>query len=286
MTLIAILLALLLERALSYSPRWRAHDLTGRWMQLIDARVPPGRWSLGLYLAPPLLLLALVLLWWAPQAGNLVSLVLATILLLACLGPRDLGEEINAYLRARRESRQQDADAMLSHLLTGPCRAEASPIGRSAVAAAFVQGHERWLAVLLWFFVLGGLGAVAYRMVSAIACHLRETGADTTLTLRAEWCHGLLAWPTARITVLLYALAGSTEHAFSSWRRWQQGYQGGWSQDPWPLLANVGCASLGSDPDEVADDDSRLAAALALVTRSLMILLAVLAVFTLGGWLN
>lgn len=286
MTLIAILLALALERMLSYSPAWRAHDLTGRWMALIDSRLSPRPWSLALYLLPPWLLVVVVVLIGAPAAGGtVIALPLSVLLLLACLGPRDLGEEINSYLAARRDGREAQAEDLLRDLISGPCRADSSRVGRSPVAAAFVQGHERWLSVLLWFFVLGAPGAVGYRLAAAVACHLREVDAPMGLLKPAEKLHGLLAWPSARLAVLLYALAGSTEHALSSWRHWQHSYQGHWSQDPWPLLAHVGSASLATDPAELEGGDACLVAALALVTRALLILLAVLALFTLGGWL-
>ncbi len=285
MTLIAIVLALVLERVLSYAPAWRAHDLTGRWMNWVDERVGRGSWSLVAYLLAPVCLVAGLEYSLLQQPGGVIlSLPLALLVLLACLGPRDLAEQVSAYRHAQKSGDTAVQESILQDLIAGPNRREGEIVDRSPVAACFVQGHERWFAVLLWFFVLGAAGAVAYRVLAAVTYHLREDGnAQDSLRL-AESLHGAMAWPSARVAAIFYALGGSTDHALACWRRWSAEYQGSWIRDPWPLLAHVGLAALARDPDEAETEPEGLEAALQLLERSLLILLAVLALFTLGGW--
>lgn len=295
MTLIVIVLAVILERVLSYSSAWRAHDLTGRWMNWVDARLGsllgarPGAqsWALAVYILLPVFLVALLARWLQQDvASALLGIPLSLLILLACLGPRDLREQIGSYQQKCAEGESAAAESLLQELLAGPQRAEGDPVGRSPVAACFVQGHERWFAVLLWFFVLGPAGAVAYRMLASVAEHLRRNGVSQDTLRLTEFLQGVMAWPSARIVALLYAMAGSTDHALARWRRWSAENVGDWTSDAWPLLANVGLAALALDPAEPESETACVEAALRLIERALMIMLAVLALFTIGGWLQ
>ncbi len=286
MTLIAIVLALVLERVLSYSPSWRAHDLTERWMRWLDGQLGVRSWSLALYLLGPVCLVALLDQWLAQQhAGVLLRLPLSLLVLLACLGPRDLREQVDAYQSACKAQDAPQAEALLRDLLNGPRRNDSDVEGRSPVAACFVQGHERWFAVLFWFFLLGPAGAVAYRVLATVARQLRVGGYGEDSLKLADWLHGAMAWPSARVAGLCYAMAGSADHAFSAWRNWSMSYQGLWIADAWPLLANIGLAAMAQDPEEPGSEMECMDAALRLLSRALMLFLAMLALLTIGGWM-
>ena len=285
MTLIAIVIALLLERGLSYSPQWRAHDLTGRWIDWLDGRLSLGTWSLALYVLVPVAVIGGLHELLMHEGGVLLALPLSLAVLLACMGPRDLREQIHAHEQALHQGDSLRAETILRELIFGPRRVEGNSQGRSAVAACFVQGHERWFAPLVWFFLLGPAGAVAYRVLAATASHLRHKGsADEALRL-AEDLHGALAWPSARIAALLYALAGSADHAFAAWRACLAESAEGWTRNSWGLLARTGLAAMSHQPTAPPSLDD-LEAALRLLGRSLRLFLAVLALFTVGGWID
>lgn len=289
MTLIAIVIALFLERVLSYSPQWRTHNLTDRWIRLVDDRIGPRAWSLVIYVLLPVALIATLQYSIVElPAGEVLILPLALVVLLACLGPRDLREEVHSYEAAVRRGDDALAETLLRDLLTGPLRHDGPTAGRSPVAACFVQGHERWFAVLLWFFVLGLPGAVAYRMLASVACHLGHAGRDDESQRLAEMLHGAMAWPSARAAALLYALAGSADHAFSRWHEWASNYDGDWVRSAWPLLAQSGLAALAREPqDDAASGQLEcLDRAVHLLDRSMLILLALLALLTIGGWMT
>lgn len=288
MTLIAIVIALFLERVLSYSPQWRAHSLTDRWIVMVDKRIGQRNWSLALYVLVPVLLVATLQYSIVElPAGEVLILPLALIVLIACLGPRDLREEVQSYEAAVTRGEHERAEALLADLVSGPMRHAGDSAGRSPVAACFVQGHERWFAVLLWFFVLGLPGAVAYRMLASVACHLGNAGRDDPSLRLAEQLHGIMAWPSSRAAALLYALAGSADDAFSRWREWGAQYSGDWVRSAWPLLVQVGLAALLREPEDgEADQSECLDRAVSLLERSMMMLLALLALLTIGGWMT
>ena len=286
MTLITIVIAMLLERVLSYSPTWRAHNLTGVWMARVDARMAPRAWSLAVYLLVPIALVAAVQAFFLHQpAGTLLILPLALIVLLACLGPRDLAVEISRYEKALEDGHRDEAEAIKAELIAGPGRGVTSNEGRSMVSACFVQGHERWLSILLWFFVLGLPGVVAYRLLSAIGCHLRRAGRDDELQKLAETLHGAMAWPSAHVAVVLYALAVSTDHAWERWRHWLIEGHSPWVRNAWPLLAEIGMAALAQDAGPQDNQENCLDRAIKLVKRSVLILLSIIALLTIGGWI-
>ncbi len=288
MTLIAIVIALFLERVLSYSPQWRAHSLTDRWIRLVDKRIGQRNWSLVLYVLVPVLLIATLQYSIVElPAGEVLILPLALVVLLACLGPRDLREEVRSYETAVARGDHERAETLLRDLVSGPMRHAGETAGRSPVAACFVQGHERWFAVLLWFFVLGLPGAVAYRMLASVACHLGQAGRNDPSLHLAEKLHGAMAWPSSRAAALLYALAGSADDAFSRWRECGSQYSEDWVRSAWPLLVQVGLAALLRDPEEGdVDQAACLDRAVNLLERSMMILLALLALLTIGGWMT
>ncbi len=288
MTLVGILCALLLERLLSHWPYWRTHDLTAGWLEWLRRTLPAAAfwgssWGFLVLVLPPTLLVYAVLSQLIAPLGVVVELAGSVLVLLACLGPRDVTEEIGSYRAARDRGAEAAAELILQDLIAGPERGGADPHGRSPVAASFVQGHERTFGVLLWFFVLGALGALLYRLAASTAAHLRRLEANAELIRGADRWHGLLAWLPARLTALCFVLAGSADHAAAAWRDWRQAQEGARATDAWGLLAAVGMGSLGRDGP--VDELSQLESAVGVMTRALLIFLAVLSVFTVGGWL-
>ncbi len=101
--------------------------------------------------------------------------------------------------------------------------------------------------------------------------------------------HGLLAWIPARLLASGYVLAGSFEHAVEDWRVFRGECEGQFFDITPGLLACVGRGALGPhvESQPIADDDPRVAAAMALVSRTLwFIWCPVLAVLTLYNFLG
>lgn len=292
MTLIGILFALLIERVLSHARQWREQAAYSRYVAWLGEQswarwAWETSWGLLLLVVTPVLLVALL------QAGldggvlELLAFVFSVIVLILCLGPRDLGEEVHAYIRAVQNGDKKEMAEIAADLGTVP-PATKKPDSRSLVTAVMIQGHERLLAVLFWFYLLGPVGAVLYRLAANLPRHLESRDCSTELHEVSRRLHGLLAWLPARAVCGLYMLAGSTDDALANWKSSNDEPQEDWAEQTWHLLATVGCGALmvngAKGPEDEVQVEKRLTAALGLVRRSLLLALGVLAAFTLGGW--
>jgi len=99
----------------------------------------------------------------------------------------------------------------------------------------------------------------------------------------------------ARITALLYGLAGSMDDALDAYSRVQRepvNGADGWQRRSWSLLAETANAALDwedapdSGPMIASSLDATLAEVLRMETRATLILLALVAMFSVGAWVS
>jgi membrane protein required for beta-lactamase induction len=286
MTFLGILLALTLERVLGHYAWWGRPVLFLGYFRALRSLLPFARfWASGLaplvILVPPLAALYYVHgLIYSPFLDVLVS----GGVLLFCLGPRDLAEDVHSLLAARARG-DNDAVLLLSRALQrGP---HADPTRRTLIGALFIQSHERLFGILLWFFAAGPVGALLYRLVSRMPRALNEVTPDSRAVRAAETLHDLIAWIPARMTALLYGLAGSLDDALGVWRGHSFSTGLEWRTSTWAVLAEVPAASLhmeDADGDEApANFDESLSEVLRMQARALLILLAFFAFFATGS---
>ena len=106
----------------------------------------------------------------------------------------------------------------------------------------------------------------------------------------AEYVHGLAAWIPARLTVLVYALVGATRAAIGAWPSARATTHASASASC-RLLAAVGRGALGLTQANAQTRygrglDDTLLEALGLVWRTLLVVLAILALLTIFGVLR
>lgn len=292
MTLIGILVALLIERMLSHVRQWREHAWYSRYVAWLGEQswarwAWETAWGMVLLVAAPIMAVAVVQAALDGGVLELLALIFSVLVLILCLGPRDLGEEVHAYLRAVRDGDHAAKAEIAADLGAVPSSVQEADC-HSLVTAVMIQGHERLLAVLFWFYLLGPVGAVLYRLAARLPDLLE--GRDCAMELRemAERLHGVLAWLPARAVAGLYMLAGSTDDALANWKTSHDQPRDDWTEQTWHMLAGVGCGALQIDEaDRAGDHDTlehRLNDALGMVRRALLLALGVLAAFTIGGW--
>lgn len=289
MNLIAIVIALAVERLLSRVSRWRQYDWFGRYLERLHglgvlSPLRESAWGL-VVLAPPLIVVAVLQSLLGGGVWSLVGLAFAVAVLVFALGPRDLWYDGRELIAARAAG---DRDRVLH--LTGKLHGRGAARTGDLLGAVVVAGHERILAVLFWFFLLGPLGAVLYRLASALPARLDELGAGDGLLEAAVRFHAILAWPSQRVAALLYGLAGSSDDAITGWRRAHAADCADWADRGWRVLAETGTGALQMEEGDTResvemDVDDHLREALGLVSRSLVLMLALLAAFTIGGWM-
>lgn len=295
MLLIAIVLALLAERGMSQLREWREHAWYAGYLDWLENTVRRpwlfgSPWGLALLVGGPVAAVGILQCVLQGGALSLVGLIFSAFILVLTLGPRDLGEEVHSLLDAQGQGDSTTAGEIRERLSRLPVGVEADSEDRAIILSVFIQGHERLLAVLFWFFFLGPLGAVLYRLAATLPGLLTRRDCAPALINLAQQLYAGLAWLPARLVAALYTLAGSTDDALAEWRGHIGAGEADWTRRSWQLLARVGCGALqmedGPDRQRVTlDFEDALMESLALVRRALMLVLAMFALFTIGGWI-
>ena len=304
MTLIALLIALIIERLATQIFHWRRM----RWLdRIIDQSfVIAERFANWPSIIPVMLLTVLLVLPVAAVTVALVDrlfgfphLLLAVVVLFFSLGPNDIGEDVNEYCGALEDGDEDRIRHTAKALVESDVPDDALERAHCVEAAVCVQANNRLFSVIFWFVLLGPLGplgAWAYRVTDLIrrravfkaARHEDESGTIARVRNAAVSLHALLAWIPARITAIGYAVAGHFDPALAAWRGAHQEPAMSLSDSSDQLLARVGIGALALEdgPDEdVSERGVRGAtAANRLVFRLLLIWVVIIAAMTLYGW--
>ena len=242
--------AVLMDHRLG-EPR-RAHPLVGfgRWALWLERRLnpAPGQGSLlrlrgllawGLAVLPPVLLA-----YWLHQSlPVLLVWVLDVLLLWFALGLRSLREHGEAIFTALDGGDLPCARAQLSRIVSRDTDAlDAEGVSRGAVESVLENGNDAVFAALFWFMVLGGPGALLFRLANTLDA---MWGYKTARFLRFGWAAArlddLFNYLPARLTALTYAVLGNWRAARLCWQR----QAGVWeSPNAGPVMA-AGAGSLG-----------------------------------------
>ncbi len=218
---------------------------------------------------------------------DLPYLLFAVLVVFLCLGPRDLGNEVDEYCRALDEGDEPTARRVLVEL----AESEQDSTGDSEIVeeAIFVQATNRIFGVVFWFVLLGPVGAWLYR--SGDLLHRRtvfESHRKAELEVRVrpavEAVYGVLKWIPARLAALGYALTGSFDDALASWRTVGRDADAPFHTANDELVARVGKAAMTGILDEPSNTSGAAKNAMRLVTRTLFLWVTILAVMTIFGW--
>ena len=294
-TLLAVVVALVLGHvAPGLVTSAREFTWFGRWLRWLDAQSGEatfwhGRYGIVLALLPVLVGVALLqLLLHAPLLG-LLGLVFGVVVLVYAWGPRDLDVDVEAIIDAHDLPTRR---AAIAHLW--PQGSAATGEGSALVEAVFRSALQRWFGVLFWFLLLGPVGALLYRL-SALAGEGEFASilpAETLAGVRK--LHALLDWPVAQLMTLSMALVGNFDPVFNAWR---EAHGNTWQLDT-GFLSAAARASVKSELAEEAEEYAEegmvqsmrelpeLRDAMSLVWRILLLWLALLAVFVIGGWVS
>lgn len=293
MTFLTVLIALFIERLSQQSPasrRYRWFDgycrrLTGiTAMQWLMSR----RWGTAVVLLPPLLLIGGLQIWLAAISG-LLALAFGVFVLLLSLGPRDLGRDTEAYIEARDQGHDEEANRLAQALCLTEIP-EVEPRRSIAVArAVVVLAARRLVGPIFWFVAFGAVGAAAYRLIHLLAERLEGEACPQEMQRYSDEMRHVADWAPARISAAGYAVAGNFDAVAHAWRTFDYAPGEGPLTEAEHLLAQTGLAALDTFPDDVDElsGDAGIPAsaslippvvedALALVWRSLAMWVAVI----------
>lgn len=243
-------------------------------------------WALAVL---PWVVLALALRPLAPFAVDV-------LLLYFSLGARSLCEHAEAVARPLREGRLDEARQRVGWIVSrDTATLDESGVAKAGVESVLENGNDAIFGALFWFALLGGPGALLFRLANTLDA---MWGYRTErYNLYGRWAarfDDALNWLPARLTALSYALLGRWRDALACWRTQAPGWE---SPNAGPVMAagagslGVQCGGaaiyhgreeirppLGCGPAPVAADLGR---AITLIRRSLWLWLAVL--FLIGA---
>ncbi|WP_303905481.1 regulatory signaling modulator protein AmpE [Thiohalomonas denitrificans] len=291
MSLIAIIFALVIEHFLGSLEELRRFDWFTTFSDRVRGRLPAGRFRdgpLGVLLVVGLPVIGVGLVGYAlSELWGLLGFIYAVLVLLYAFGPRDLEAEVEAFADARKRNDEDSARWHAASLLGGEVPEEPETRAGAIIETILVEAHERVLGIVFWFLLLGPVGAILYRLSRVLEARYR--GVDEGFGLAAWRLHYILAWVPTRLCAFTYALAGSFVDAMQRWRHEAWRYV----DENRGALVSAGFGGLRYDPVEQEDghpdqqvETENVRETLALVRRAGLIWLAVLAVFTLAGWLG
>ncbi|MGH8224624.1 MAG: regulatory signaling modulator protein AmpE [Gammaproteobacteria bacterium] len=289
MSFIVIVVALLLDQVLRLIEHLRLH----RWYE-----APLASWagSVKGASATVQLLAALALSfaiafvvgaigWGFASASAVLGFIYAVLVLVLCLGPRNLNIEISAYLKARAAGDAEGARQSAALLLEGEPPQDAQECGQALAEAAFVRAGDWLFSVLFWFALLGPLGAALFRCADVIAVRAARDCPGSAYAHAAKRLKLVMAWVPMHLLAFTYAIAGSFDEAMGDIRRsWRDTGMHFLERGAAVVLCAGRIAIRGIAGDE-KDEVELLHAAVDLIWRSVVIWLAVIGVITLLGWL-
>ncbi len=289
---LAALAAVLLDRALGEVSRW--HPLVGfghlaAWLERKMNRNSLLTGSLAWLLAVgPWVALAFALRPQAPFAVDVVLLYFA-------LGAQSLGEHAEAIVAPLQAGDLPAARQRVGWIVSRETATlDESGVAKAACESLLENGNDAIFGALFWFALLGGPGALLFRLANTLDAMWGYRTARYNLFGRcAARLDDVFNYLPARLTALSYALLGKTRLALACWRSQAPGWD---SPNAGPVMAAgagalgvaLGGAAvyhgeleirppLGAGPAPVASDLRR---AISLVKNSLWLWLTVLFIIT------
>lgn len=237
---LAALAAVLLDRLLG-EPR-RFHPLVGfgtlaGWLEKrLNRRTIAGGALAWLLAVGPWVALAAALRPLAPFAVDVALLYFA-------LGAQSLCEHAEAIARPLAAGDLAEARRRVGWIVSRDTSAlDAAGVARAGVESVLENGNDAAFGALFWFALLGGPGALLFRLANTLDAMWGYRTERLNLFGRvAARADDLLNWPAARLTALTYALLGRTRTALACWRTQAPAWD---SPNAGPVMA-AGAGSLG-----------------------------------------
>ncbi|SCZ02167.1 regulatory signaling modulator protein AmpE [Pseudomonas sp. NFACC37-1] len=207
MSFLVLLLAVWIEK---FSALRQRVQRDGGWLRELNKLEASPRWVnrpwlvLTVMVLLPVALLALLLWVLEPVAYGLLALPVHLLVVIYSLGRGDLLAALGPFRDAwRREDLQAAA-----HVAKRDLDIEADD-GEQLLER--VQGHLLWqayqsfFAVIFWYFVLGPVAALSYRLLALAAEHSQNSG----VAERAAQMRHAFDWVPVRLLAASFALVGN-----------------------------------------------------------------------------
>jgi membrane protein required for beta-lactamase induction len=302
MGLIVIVASLFLERALGHLQHLRRLDwFPGYRLRL--TRLLPESWTTGvggvIAIFVPVIAATFLLQWLLhDRLWGLLELLFSIAIVTYCLGPETFNHQVDAYLEAVDAGEHEKAKSIAQRLVGGPVSDDIHRQAKQVTTSILYEGNIRIFAVLFWFMILGPAGALLFRVAGALVHDSRARSAladtdaiDAEQLVLVERIYGVLDWVPAHLLSLTFFLAGSFDDAWHGWRKARQTRQP-FTESSRSVVIATGCGAMQHEVDDTVADEASveeydlqwIRTARALVLRSLVVWLVVVALLTMAGW--
>lgn len=267
MTFIVILITLLVERFFDWS-HLRHWQWFARLQQAASERFK-GMSSyplLAVTIVPILAVVLVIQLLTQHLLYGFFGFIFQVIVLIYCLGPRNLWADGYASINALVAGDREFAADKLRTTFDVTEYEDKSALHRSLLNHLFVEANKRVFATVFWFFIFGPTGALLYRLIALSA-------APEARTVQA-----VLDWVPVRLFTIMFALGGHFVQVLNCWRKnASHGLDGNDA-----MLQDCGAAALGYEDNNVFSNDGSVEKqAIGLLDRSFVIVLVLMAVVEL-----
>jgi AmpE protein len=285
--LLAALIALGLLHVQPQLACWRGDAGFRRWVHQLGDTSGAGRVVITLLVPVAVCALAIWLLHRLPLSALLLLLFSLAVLLFS-LGPHPFEADLVAILKAPDQSSREAAAQVLSD--DGETVAwRTADLGEATAYAAL----RRRFGVLFWFFVLGPIGALLYRLARQLG-HDASLALDAQARIKARYVANALDWLPAQLLVFTLALVGHWDAVIGAWRRWhQQAAPNSWYLSNPDFLGAAARADVLTDieggdgfVEERTDALHELRRLRDALLRALLAWLSVVALIVMGSWLH
>lgn len=285
MEFVVVVLALIIERFLhidTYIFRFNWFQTYINKLQKTFSRTELFSGVLGLIIIvlPVLIVVSIVYYLLHSLFWGFAGFILATVILIYCLGPRDFHTRFEAYFVAVvRDDTEAKEKAAAKLLCIVP--EDSKEIPRALTKSVFNHFNYEIFTVIFWFLFFGPVAAVLYRTVAEVHkyAHCKNSPLESMLP-SATWVMQIIEWLPLRVMALGFALMGDFQKSFNYWLK----YFASPIKDNYKYTQAVGLAALGiTHGSDGTHDMAEVKAALRLVERTLILFVVITALFVLGA---
>jgi len=290
MTLLAVIMALIIEKLVPSLLRFRRYDWINHfqaWIAQTTKNIEKWNdtYNLAIVVLVPVLLVALIH-YELFRAGALLGFLFGVVVLVYTLGPKGIFLFVQQAEELNQHQDSSSLRAIATDLINDELPEQESEICARVKKELLIRNNVAITAVFFWFAVLGPMGAMLYRISHRLySAKNEEESAD--FVQASEILFAILNWIPTHLTALSYAITGSFVDALHYWRTHRienkiQSHLSTEAQDNLLIMIGLGSLRLAENQEEAAMPG--VLAVIALAKRSVILWLTVLAVLTLAGW--
>jgi len=285
MTLISVLIVLAAEFYFHWGAEYRQFgwfdSLLSKCFEFFgDQAFFEGWGGLAIVLLAPVFVLSIIISLIPGFLYYPLLFLIACAVLFLSLGPKSLFESYKAYFEAMDRG---DAEAGYLNLQKEQLLndlPDSDELARNVTRSILIESQTRYFGVIFWFVFLGPYGALFYRLSHYYRDVCVKEAHDEHLLLLEKLIH-IIDWAPARLTSLLFLLTGDFVNGFYRVKDFFVDF----SADNHQLISETGIAALGLDMQSSDGDYKENRSAMAMIDRTVIIYLVVVAALTpLAFW--